>query len=91
MKQNSKLAIAFLLCFVLGFGLITLAPPTTAGSIDPCSTTCYRDYCPGPVGGSCESPYVNKSRCYAEAKVICSPEFTSFNCRCEWIGCCIPF
>ena len=82
--------LAALMCFAIGFGVMSFVPQTAkADAPPPCSSTCYRDFCPGPAAGPCESPYVNRSRCYAYLTSPCDfPVF--YDCKCVWTGCCTP-
>ena len=89
MKTMKMLGIFFLISMLIGIATIAVFPPQANAGPDPCNTACYSDFCPGPVGGNCQSPYVSRNRCYSWALMDC--EFASYNCRCVFTGCCIPF
>lgn len=86
MRSIRLLLGVFSLSLIVGLASAVLLPEPVSAEEDPCSSTCYADFCPGPVGPNCTYPYSKRNRCYEPNYAICEGDYS---CRCVFTGCCI--
>ncbi len=85
MKMSKILMMVFTFSFLVGIGLISIAPATVQADVNPCSNDCYMISC--YFDASC-NPVTERmhQKCYPSA-LVANPCRSLYNCTCVDIGC----